>query len=41
MPFVGELEGDPKVIFFTDFDGTITLQDSIVGSLLLAPASCC
>jgi 2-hydroxy-3-keto-5-methylthiopentenyl-1-phosphate phosphatase len=21
------LQGDPKVIFFTDFDGTVTLQD--------------
>lgn len=21
------LHGDPKIIFFTDFDGTITLQD--------------
>ena len=28
MPYPSALEGDPKCIFFTDFDGTITLQDS-------------
>ncbi|KAI9876463.1 MAG: hypothetical protein M1830_006457 [Pleopsidium flavum] len=28
MPFPSALEGNPKCIFFTDFDGTITLQDS-------------
>lgn len=28
MSFPKALEGNPKVIFFTDFDGTITLQDS-------------
>ena len=34
MPYPSALEGDPKIIFFTDFDGTITLQDSM-------PASAC
>ena len=28
MSFPKALEGNPKVIFFTDFDGTITLQDT-------------
>lgn len=28
MPFPDALKGKPKVIFFTDFDGTITLQDT-------------
>ncbi|MCJ1404174.1 hypothetical protein MMC11_007399 [Xylographa trunciseda] len=28
MPFPDALKGNPKCIFFTDFDGTITLQDS-------------
>ncbi|MCJ1408235.1 hypothetical protein MMC19_002309 [Ptychographa xylographoides] len=28
MPYPSALEGNPKYIFFTDFDGTITLQDS-------------
>ena len=29
MPYPSALKGDPKIIFFTDFDGTITLQDSM------------
>ncbi|KAL8643413.1 MAG: hypothetical protein Q9226_008397, partial [Calogaya cf. arnoldii] len=28
MPYPQTLEEDPKIIFFTDFDGTITLNDS-------------
>ena len=28
MSYPKALEGNPKVIFFTDFDGTITLNDS-------------
>ena len=28
MPFPQTLDARPKVIFFTDFDGTITLQDT-------------
>ena len=28
MPYPDALQGNPKCIFFTDFDGTITLQDS-------------
>jgi 2,3-diketo-5-methylthio-1-phosphopentane phosphatase len=28
MPFPATLDAKPKVIFFTDFDGTITLQDT-------------
>ncbi|MCJ1472447.1 hypothetical protein MMC13_001095 [Lambiella insularis] len=28
MPYPDALKGNPKCIFFTDFDGTITLQDS-------------
>ncbi|KAL8846736.1 MAG: hypothetical protein Q9221_008210 [Calogaya cf. arnoldii] len=28
MPYPQTLEVDPKIIFFTDFDGTITLNDS-------------
>ena len=28
MPFPETLKDKPKVIFFTDFDGTITLDDS-------------
>ena len=28
MPFPQTLDASPKVIFFTDFDGTITLQDT-------------
>jgi len=28
MPYPSALKGNPKCIFFTDFDGTITLQDS-------------
>ncbi|KAI9729197.1 MAG: hypothetical protein M1834_007104 [Cirrosporium novae-zelandiae] len=28
MPFPDALKTNPKVVFFTDFDGTITLQDS-------------
>lgn len=27
-PDLSALKTDPKFIFFTDFDGTITLQDS-------------
>ena len=32
MPYPSALEGGPKIIFFTDFDGTITLQDSMPAS---------
>jgi len=28
MPYPKTLEAKPKIIFFTDFDGTITLKDS-------------
>ena len=28
MPYPDALKSNPKCIFFTDFDGTITLQDS-------------
>jgi hypothetical protein len=28
MPFPSTLDAKPKIIFFTDFDGTITLKDS-------------
>jgi len=28
MPYPDALKGNPKIIFFTDFDGTITLSDS-------------
>jgi hypothetical protein len=28
MPFPETLNAHPKIIFFTDFDGTITLEDS-------------
>jgi 2,3-diketo-5-methylthio-1-phosphopentane phosphatase len=28
MPYPSALAGNPKMIFFTDFDGTITLQDT-------------
>lgn len=28
MPYPETLEAKPKCIFFTDFDGTITLMDS-------------
>lgn len=28
MPYPSALAGNPKCIFFTDFDGTITMQDS-------------
>ena len=28
MPFPETLKRKPKVIFFTDFDGTLTLSDS-------------
>jgi 2-hydroxy-3-keto-5-methylthiopentenyl-1-phosphate phosphatase len=28
MPFPETLNAHPKIIFFTDFDGTITLKDS-------------
>lgn len=28
MPFPETLASNPKIIFFTDFDGTITLKDS-------------
>jgi hypothetical protein len=30
MPYPDALKGNPKCIFFTDFDGTITRQDSKV-----------
>ncbi|KAL8718096.1 MAG: hypothetical protein Q9225_004734 [Loekoesia sp. 1 TL-2023] len=29
MPYPETLEANPKIIFFTDFDGTITLKDSM------------
>ena len=28
MPFPETLDRNPRIIFFTDFDGTITLKDS-------------
>ena len=28
MPYPDALKTNPQIIFFTDFDGTITLQDS-------------
>lgn len=34
MPFPETLKGNPKCIFFTDFDGTITLKDSKVLPIL-------
>jgi hypothetical protein len=36
MPFPETLNANPKIIFFTDFDGTITLQDSNCASLLFS-----
>jgi hypothetical protein len=27
MPFPDHIDGKPKIIFFTDFDGTITTED--------------
>ncbi|KAI4214989.1 MAG: hypothetical protein LQ351_002705 [Letrouitia transgressa] len=31
MPYPDALNGKPKIIFFTDFDGTITLKDNNLG----------
>lgn len=29
MPYPDYLDNNPRIIFFTDFDGTITQEDSI------------
>ena len=28
MPFPDALQGNPKIIFFSDFDGTVSTRDS-------------